>query len=148
MILSLPRNLWLLVYLWIIYDEVSMFMIDLFYMKKKLHIEYVRKNCTEYQVFELYWFLDSYILVDYVFIYNKSTSIRQLKYKHRFMSAIYFDWIPICFIKCKNISFGKQNSCCSSNIASFNIAILIWCEERGKRFKSYANYLFYNFCDL
>ena len=124
-----------------------------FMLGRKFHVKYKRKRTAENFV---YHFRVHGILI-FCFLYfgwlcflinNNSDSLCQLKYKHKFMSAIYFDWIPICFIKCKNISFGKQNSCCSFNIASFNIAILIWCEERGKRFKSYANYLFYNFCDL
>ena len=135
------NNLWwgIYVYDWfVLYEEEASYWI----CKKKLHrISSIRvPNYIDFWI-PIFWLI-------MFFIYDKSTSICQLKYKHRFMSAIYFDWIPICFIKCKNISFGKQNSCCSFNIASFNIAILIWCEERGKRFKSYANYLFYNFCDL
>ena len=132
MILSLPRNLWLLVYLWIIYDEVSMFMIDLVNMRKKAsYWIYKKKDCTEYQVFEyfVFQFLALAILIfgfHYFgwlcfLIYYHSTSLCQLKYKHRFMSVIYFDWIPICFIKCKNRSFGKHNFCCNFSIASFNI---------------------------
>ena len=79
-----------------------------FMLGRKFHVKYKRKRTAENFV---YHFRVHGILI-FCFLYfgwlcflinNNSDSLCQLKYKHRFMSAIYFDWIPICFINAKTL---------------------------------------------